>query len=154
MFTRPGRQLTVALAAAVVTVLAISSLAFAAGSTAPVLKTPGAGNNVKAGKIRLVVKDTSADARTYGVFVAINHHKKFDKYHELSSKCAVDKGCDFVQLKRWAHHPGLWTYTAKFNFPGYWAATSGRYFWQANHVGGSSRSGHVTSTIHSFLVVG
>ncbi|MGZ4231952.1 MAG: hypothetical protein ACXVEW_01990 [Solirubrobacteraceae bacterium] len=63
MFTRSGRQLTLALAAAVVTVLAISSLAFAAGSSAPVLKTPGAGKKVKAGKIRLVVKDTSADAR-------------------------------------------------------------------------------------------
>jgi hypothetical protein len=153
MFTRPGRKLTLALTAAAVTVLAISSLAFAAGSNAPVLKAPGAGKKVNPGKIRLVVRDTSADARKYGgVFVAINHHKKFDKYHELASKCAVDKGCDFVQLKRWAGHPGLWTYTAHFNFPGYWATTPGRYFWQANHVGGTSRSGHVVSAIHSFVV--
>lgn len=152
MFNRPGRRLTVALAAVVVIALAISGLAFAAGSNTPVLKTPGAGKKVKPGKIRLVVKDTSADARTYGVFVAINHHKKLDKFHELSSKCNVDKGCDFVQLKRWKGHPGLWTYTAHFNFPGYWATTAGKYFWQASHVGGNSPSDHVVSAIHSFVV--
>jgi hypothetical protein len=152
MFIRPGGRLTLALAAAVITVLAVSSLAFAAGSSAPVLKSPGAGKKVNPGKIRLVVKDTSADARTYGVFAAINHHKRFDKYHELSSKCSVDKGCDFVQLKRWKGHPGLWTYVAHFNFPGYWATTAGQYFWQANHVGGNSRSGHVVSAVHSFRV--
>jgi hypothetical protein len=152
MFTRPGRRLTLALAAVVATALAISSLAFAAGSSAPVLKTPGAGKKVNPGRIRLVVKDTSADARQYGVFVAINHHKKFDKYHELASNCDVAKGCDFVKLTRWKHHPGMWTYTAHFNFPGYWATTAGRYFWQANHVGGNNRSGHVTSAIHSFVV--
>ena len=152
MFHRPGRRLAMLLVVVLVGSLLAAAAAFAASSSGPVLKAPGAGKKVTPGKIRLVVKDTSADARQYGVFVAINHHKKFDKYHELASKCAVDKGCDFVQLKRWAHHPGLWTYTAHFNFAGYWATTPGQYFWQANHVGGSSTSGHVVSAIHSFRV--
>lgn len=153
MFHRPGRRLTLALLAAVVCALAGSAVAFAAGSGAPQLVKPGAGKQVKEGRIRLVVKDTSADARQFGVFVAINHHRKLDKNRELASSCNVDKGCDFAKLKRWAHHPGMWTYTAHFSFPGYWATTAGRYFWQANHVGGNSRSGHVTSAIHSFRVV-
>ena len=153
MFRRPGRRLPLALVAAVICALAVSAVAFAAGSGAPQLVKPGAGKQVGEGKIRLVVKDTSADARKYGVFVAINHHKKFDKHHELASSCNVDKGCDFAKLKRWAHHPGMWTYTAHFSFPGYWATTPGQYYWQANHVGGSGPSGHVTSAVHSFRVV-
>jgi hypothetical protein len=152
MFHRRGRRLTLALVATAICALAITAAAFAAGAGAPQLVTPGAGNTVKAGKIRLVVKDTSADARQFGVFAAINHRKNLNKFHQLASKCNVNKGCDFIELKRWSGHPGMWTYTARFNFPGYWATTAGRYYWQADHVGGTSPSGHVVSAIRSFRV--
>jgi hypothetical protein len=153
MIQRQGRRLTLALAAAVAAALVVAAVAIGASSDAPKLVKPGVGKNARMGKIRLVVKDTSSDARKFGgVFATINHRRQLNKFHQLKNCSKVTNGCDFVQLRRWAHHPGLWTYTAKYKFNGYWATTPGRYYWQADHVG-EGPGGHVTSAIRSFRVV-
>ncbi len=149
MLHRPGRRLTTVLAVALVTVFALTASAVAAGGGAPVLVKPG--KRVHGGHVRLVVKDTSADARKYHVFVTINHHKQLDKYHNLANCNKVTKGCDFLKLKAWRGHRGLWTTKARFKFNGYWATTPGTYFWQAQHVG-NGPGGLVTSKIKSFRV--
>lgn len=147
MFHRRGRRFTIALTIALVGVLAASAVALAAGGV-PTLIKPG--KRVHRGHIRLVVKDTSALARKYHVFVTINRHKQLDKSHHLANCKKVDKGCYFAELKKYKGHPGEWTWVSPFSFPGYWATTPGKYFWQAQHV--SSSGGLVVSKIKSFRV--
>jgi hypothetical protein len=137
-----------------VTVLALAAVAVAAGSLRPALGPPN-GKQLHAGMITIKVKDTAPGAQKYGVFVAIGRTHKTDKHGVLKHGCDVSKGCGFVELKRWRHHPGWWTYTAGFNFPGYWATTPGKYYWQAQHVDCVHfRSCLATSNIGSFRVVG
>jgi hypothetical protein len=105
MIQRQGRRLTLALAAVVAAALVVAAVAIGASSGAP--KLAGAGKNARMGKIRLVVKDTSSDARKFGgVFVTINHRRQLNKFHQLKNCSKVTNGCDFVQLRRWAHHRG------------------------------------------------
>ena len=64
--------------------------------------------------------------------------------------------CDFVALKPRKGHPGEWIYTTPFNFPGYWAVTPGKYYWQAEHVAPlcKAKGCEVVSKIRTFTVVG
>jgi hypothetical protein len=116
----------VSVVATLVTMLAVTSVALGAGSFRPSLGPPN-GRRVHTGTITLKVKDTEAGVLHVGVFVAISHTRRANKNGVLKS-CDVSKGCDFVGLKRWAHHPGWWIYTSAFNFPGYWATTPGKYY--------------------------
>jgi hypothetical protein len=136
------------LAIALMGALALSAVALAAGG-APVLVKPH--GKVHRGKVRLVVKDTSSDARRYHVFVTINRHRQFDRYHHLKDCVQVQKGCQFIELTRYKGHPGEWTATGHYDFPGYWATTPGKYYWQAQHVGNGT-GGLVVSKVGSFRI--
>jgi hypothetical protein len=119
---RPG-----VLAAVVAVVLAGAAVA-AAGGVAPSLLSPNH-THVGPGRIRLVVKVPLAAAR-HEVFVAINSHRRFDRFGHLKF-CASVIRCDFVKATPWKGHK--FSYVARFNFPGYWAVTPGRYYWQAHY---------------------
>ncbi len=144
----------VSVAAVLAMTLAGAGVAVAAGSLRPALGPPN-GKRVHAGRITLKVKDTEAGVLHVGVYVAIARTRKTDKNGLLKSKCDVSKGCDFVGLKRWRHHPGWWIYTSAFNFPGYWATTPGKYYWQAQNADCFHFSDCIAAShIGSFRVVG
>lgn len=154
-----GRRVVALAATALLSVLgAFAAAAEAAAGDAvarPALIAPRQGQQLHAGTIRLVVKDVSADASRFGVFVVISSRRRLGPYGRLASCSfsAADRGCDFLQLEPWARHPGMWVYTATFTYDGYWAVTPGRYFWQANNPG-RGPGGEVASPIGWFRVVG
>lgn len=147
----PRLRMGALVALALSCVLALGGVALAA-SRGPILKSPRQGQRVHAGHIRLVVYAPGAAA-------AVHH----DVFLELSTKRLVKHGtllspntctsCDFVTMKRWAHHRGYWIYTAPFNFPGYWAVTPGKYYWQIHYYLDRS-PWEVLSAIHAFRVTG
>jgi hypothetical protein len=134
--------------------IAFAGVASAAGG-GPALVTPKKGAHVGPGQIRLVVRDTGV-LSGFNVFVQISPKRKLNKYGDLANCNKVSKGCDFLGLKRYKGHAGEWVYTSSGpGFPGYWATTAGRYYWQAEHVDCSSPQAHgcnVTSRIGSFVV--
>lgn len=134
--------------------LAFGGVAVAAGSFRPTLESPN-GKHVRAGRVTLKAKDTEAGVLKVGVFVAISRSRKVDKQGELNHGCKPTAGCDFVALARWRHHPGWWIYVSGFDFPGYWAVTPGRYYWQAQNPDCFHfKSCFATSRVGSFRVVG
>jgi len=152
---RNVRRRTAALGAvALVCSLAFASVALAALPGAPSLVSPKGGAHLRPGRITLVVHDTNV-IKGFHEFVQISKHRKLNKFGNLADCNAVSKGCDFVELKPRKGHPGQWTYTSHFSFPGYWAVTPGTYYWQADHIDCSvtgADSCHVTSKIGSFHV--
>jgi hypothetical protein len=139
---------------AVVCALGFSAVASAAGG-GPVLVSPKKGAHVGPGGIRLIVRDTAVPSG-FNVFVQISHQRKLNKFGDLAACNAVGHGCDFLALKHYRGHSGEWIYTSpSVGFPGFWATTPGRYYWQADHVNcfvTERDSCHVTSHIGSFVV--
>lgn len=152
-----------ALAVAVVCALALAGGAVASNFTPPKLKSPHPGGHVTIGHIALKVYDPGLSGVSSDVFLAISKKRSVDKNGFLKGTCNVDKGCDFVEMKRWKHHAGWWIYTPpSYSFPGFWATTQGKYYWQARHVPPACGNGHgglapgceLVSKIQTFHVVG
>ena len=114
------------LGAALALLLAVAGAAIASG-TAPTLLSPNH-KHVAQGRIRLVVNVPLKPAR-HGVFVAITPARTLDKSGHL--KPCFHNRCDFVGPTHWRGN--LYSSVAKFNFPGYWAVTPGKYYWQAHY---------------------
>ena len=114
------------LGATLALLLALAGAAFA-GGTAPTLLSPNH-KHVGPGRIRLVV-NIPLRAANHGVFVAVTPQRKLDKFGHLKA-CFVNR-CDFVGPTHWKG--SLYSYVAKFNFPGYWSVTPGKYYWQAHY---------------------
>ena len=112
---------------AVVTFLVIAAAAIAAGTVAPTLLSPNHGH-VAPGRIRLVV-EVPLQAARHGVFINIATARKLDKEGHL--KECFGRSCDFVGPTHWKGNK--YSYVAQFNFPGYWAVTPGKYYWQAHY---------------------
>lgn len=115
-----------------------------ASSPAPRLLSPN-GKSVQPGAIKVTV-DIPLTPVKHGVFIAIQPNRKLKGGH-LSGLCS--KRCDFVTPKHVRGHK--WAYTAKYNFPGYWAVTPGKYYWQA-HYYAKGFTGVYYSKIGSFTV--
>ena len=116
-------------ASAVGTVLALALTGVASASgPAPTLGSPN-GKSVSPGAIKLVVTIPLTPHKK-GVFIAISPTRTSKGGH-LTAKCNVTKGCDFVAPKHLKGHK--WVYVAKYNFPGYWAVTPGKYYWQVHY---------------------
>jgi hypothetical protein len=127
--------------------LGVAAIASAA-APAPKLVSPK--GKVAPGRIRLVVKDPAA-SKAYPVYVQIERHRKLDKYGHLKRCTNSSKGCDFTQLDRGAH--GVWSLkVAAESFPGWWATTPGKYYWNAEHVDCGFKGCEDVSTIGSFIV--
>jgi hypothetical protein len=140
---------------ALVGIIASGAMALASNSTRPTLKAPHKGQAVHAGTIRLVVYEPGLTDSS--LYVAIRRQRKLDRNGYLAhNPCDVSKGCDFITLQHWHGHRGYWVYTAGVSFPGYWATTPGRYYWQASIVAPScqAKGCEIASAIHTFKVVG
>jgi hypothetical protein len=116
-----------ALATALAIVLAMAATAIAAAGVAPTLLAPN-GKHVAPGHIRLVV-GVPLKAASHGVFITIANKRNLDKYGHLK-ECGINR-CDFVGPKHWKGNK--YSYVATFNYPGYWAVTPGKYYWQAHY---------------------
>jgi hypothetical protein len=149
------RRTTMVLVIALVCAMAIAAVAAASPFSPPIQKSPGNHHTVHAGVVTLIVKDPGVPKDVRPVYATIDPRRALNKYGELKElKCAG--GCDFVALHPWKGHPGFWIYKSQFNFPGYWAVTPGKYFWQAVHVAPlcQAKGCSVVSPIHWFRVVG
>jgi hypothetical protein len=155
MLAPAGRRGPMLCALLVVTVLAASATAFASAGSSPVLKSPRNGQAVRTGAITLIVEDPDVPAHVRPVYAQISRQRKLDKYGHLVSCIDSAHGCEFVALHPWKHHPGYWIYTTNANFPGYWAVTPGKYYWQTQHVAPLCQAPgcEVASAIHWFRVV-
>lgn len=158
MFQRLGRPVWMTLAVMLVGSLVTAAVALAASFSKPVLKSPGNGKSVHAGHILLKVNvnfpsQLPGDERH--IFVAIGPTRK--AVERLIINKPAPKGCGerctFVELNR--AKPGVFTYRAKFIFPGIWNETPGKYFWQAQYTAPLCQAPHceVISAMHSFRVV-
>jgi hypothetical protein len=122
------RRLAIVLAAVGVCAVGFSGVALAAGS-APTLVSPHHGQRVNPGKIRLIVSSPGLP-----VFAQITRRRKLNKSGHLAQCLALKKGCDFVELLPWKHHPHKYIWVSSgADFPGFWATTPGRYYWQAHY---------------------
>jgi hypothetical protein len=113
--------------AAALTMALVVTAAGAAGGVAPKLLSPNH-KHVAPGHIKLVV-DIPVRPNRDGVFIAVSPKHKLDKAGHLK-ECSGNR-CDFVSPKHAKGHK--YTYVAKFNFPGYWAVTPGKYYWQVHY---------------------
>jgi hypothetical protein len=116
-----------AAAVALATLLAVAGTAIAAGGVAPALLSPNH-KHVAPGHIRLVVEVPLKPAKR-GVFIAIAPKKSLDRDGHM--KDCGSKRCDFVGPTHWKGDK--YSYVARFDFPGYWAVTPGKYYWQAHY---------------------
>jgi hypothetical protein len=146
----------VAFALAVVCLLAVSATAVASGFSAPILRAPGNGKAVHAGTVTLIVNDPGVPNDVRPVYVTISDKRSLDKYGHLKMAKHCSSRCDFLALHPWKGHKGLWITKTQFNFPGYWAVTPGKYYWQASHVAPlcEAKGCSVVSAIHTFHIVG
>jgi hypothetical protein len=101
-----------------------AAVALAAGSAfTPKLRSPN-GKHVSRGQIQLTAK--IKDAKT--VYVWVTRKRKL-KHGKLVQCTKSSKGCLVSTMK----HKGAdkWVYKApKYDFPGWWATTPGKYYWQ------------------------
>jgi hypothetical protein len=142
------------LAGVLVVSLVAAAVALAASFPRPALKSPGNGKSVHAGHIVLRV-NVHLPAGEHALYAAIGPTRK--AVSRLILLKPAPKGCgakctfiSFRQVK-----PGVWTYKAKFTFPGVWNETPGKYFWQAQYTAPLCQAPHceVLGAMHSFRVV-
>jgi hypothetical protein len=141
---------------ALAVLLAGAAVAWGSPFSHPVLKSPGKGKRVHAGVITLIVKDPGVPKDVRPVYVTISNKKSLNRFHRLTTYKTCGSRCDFVALAPRKGHAGEWIYKTPFNFPGYWAVTPGKYYWQAEHVAPlcKAKGCEVVSKIHAFTVVG
>jgi hypothetical protein len=135
-------------------VLGGTAVAVASSFSAPILRSPHQGAHVAAGVVTLTVEDPGVPASVGPVYATISPKRTLDKNGYLKTARGCSGRCDFVKLHHWKGHPGMWIYKSTYNFPGYWAVTPGRYYWQANHVAElcQAKGCEVVSKIHAFFV--
>ena len=158
MFHRLGRTVSIVLAVVLVGSLVAAAVALAASFSKPVLKAPGNGKSVHAGHILLKVNvnfPSQLPRSERHIFVAIGPTRKAVSRQIIDKPAPKGCGerCTFVELTR--AKPGVFTYRAKFDFPGIWNETPGKYFWQAQYTAPLCQAPHceVISAMHSFRVV-
>jgi hypothetical protein len=137
--------------AAVLTAVSLVALVTTAAAVAAVSVSLGSpnGKHVKHGHIKVVVAVHGSSGGN--LYVLIAGRKQVNAGH-LNATCNVTAACDTLKLHPWRGHPGKWIYTGRwFTFPGYWASSKGKRFWQAEYFcpGTSCQS---WSNIGSFTV--
>jgi hypothetical protein len=154
MFHRPGRRLSIVLAVVLVGSLVAAAVAVAASFPRPVLKSPGNGKTVHAGRIVLRV-NVHLPRGEHSLYAAIGPSRKAVARGILLKP--FPKGCNsrctFIKFRQ--VKPGVFTYKAQFDFPGIWNETPGKYYWQAQYTAPLCQAPHceVISAMHSFRVV-
>ena len=116
-------------AASVGCALGLSSVALAAGSLAPQLRSPTHGKSVAAGHVKFTVYvPDPADAINGHIFLDLSP-KRIVKGGLLRPPSHCGFHCDIATMKR-VGHSHLYTYVDPYNFTGNWQDTPGKYYWQ------------------------
>ena len=134
----------------VTTTLAVAVLApGAAGAASPTQISPRSGALLALGsQPSFKVRDGSAAARRYGVFIRISTSKRRRANGDLRSTSIGT----FAKMRRRA---SVFSYTPKdYSFPTWFMARAGTYYWQAYRIDCSTgnSSCHVHTRIRSFRV--
>src|SRR5947209_13585438 len=128
------------LTAAAVAMLVPAGVALASNSTPPKPLSPANGGTQRSGKVALVVSDPGLSGPlATPIFLAVSDKRSLDRHGHLTTSKHCNSRCDFQEMVRWKGHPGMWTYRAPYNSPGYWGLTPGTYFWQVYHFVPSCR---------------
>jgi hypothetical protein len=119
----------------------------AAGAAAPKLITPKAGATVAIGsRPAFKVRDGSAAAKKYKIFITISTTRKTTKDGDLK-RTSVGT---FTGTKR---NGDVFTYKPPaYDFPTWFLARAGTYYWQAYRIDCAVEGCHVQSKIRSFKV--
>jgi hypothetical protein len=143
------------LGALLAALLALAALVPAANAaTGPRPLAPVQGKVFDTGAfVTFKVKDASAAARRYGIFMVIAN-RRVVRHGQLQQSKKGKPGF-FAQMKRRKH--GVYTYTPpiSYAFPGWFMVTPTVYYWQAHHIDcGASATGncYVVGGIRHFRV--
>ena len=119
----------------------------AAGARSPAQIAPKSGSVLTAGsQPTFKVRDTSASARKYGVFVTVSTSKRLTRTGDLKK---TDIGT-FAKMKR---RGSVFSYkTPVFTFPTWFMVRPGTYYWQAFRIDCSVKGCHVHTKVRSFKV--
>lgn len=120
-----------------------------AANAAPQLLAPGAGKTLRRGTQPMFkVRDNSANARRYKIFMTIATKKRTNRYGELKRTRAAGT---FTRMD--GNGRGGWTYKPPaYTFPSWFMERPGTYYWQAFHIDCRVKGCHVLSRIRSFKV--
>jgi hypothetical protein len=100
-------------------------------------------------KVTFKVRDTSANARKYGIFLTVADRKQLK--NGVLQRSAKNHPGTFAEMKR--HRGGIYTYTLpKYDFPGWIMVTPRKYFWQAHHIDCAVKGCEVGGGIRTFTV--
>jgi hypothetical protein len=125
MFTKGRAAVVMFVLAGIAAAGAAVALASGGSQFVPKLGSPN-GKHVSPGRIHMTAK--AAGAKTVFLWVSRKHKLKHGNLVQCTD---ATKGCLVTKMKRWKHHKNGWTYTAQAGgFPGFWATTSGKYYWQ------------------------
>jgi len=119
----------------------------AASAASPTQIAPKSGSVLTAGsQPTFKVRDASASARRYGVFVTVSTSKKLTARGDLKK---TDIGT-FAKMKR---RGSVFSYkTPLYSFPTWFMVRAGTYYWQAFRIDCSVKGCHVHTKVRSFKV--
>lgn len=147
---RPFRVLVGMALAAALLLAVLAPSAHAASGPRPL--SPKQGKVVSSGAfLTFKVKDTSAAARKYHVWLTIANRKRTK--HGVLQGSANGKPGNFAKMKRRKHGVYTWT-TPNFDFTGWFMVTPDVYYWQAFHIdcGTVAKTCDVAGAIRHFRV--
>ena len=132
--------------------LLLTALAPAASAAGPRPLSPKQGKAFSVGAfLTFKVRDHSAAARKYGIFMVVANRKRVK--HGQLQRGKSDAPGDFAKMKRRKH--GIYTYTPeRYTFPSWYMQRPDVYYWQAHHIdcGSSASNCYVVGAIRHFRV--
>lgn len=145
--TRARRPVLALLAMLVTGMLLLASAQ--AATAAPQMLAPGNGKQLAVGsQPTFKIRDTSGNARRYGIFMTISRSKKLDKDGDLVQS---KDGSTFSRMGRKGKY-GFTYKLPKYSFPTWIMQAPGKYYWQAYHIDCTVKGCHVHSKVRSFKV--
>jgi len=141
---KPHRGTLPALLIATALVLGLAAPA-TAGSPAQI--APKSGSTLTAGsQPTFKIRDASASARRYGVFITVSTSKALTRRGDLKK---TNIGT-FAKMKR---RGSVYSYkTPLYSFPTWFMVRPGTYYWQAFRIDCSVKGCHVHTKVRSFKV--
>jgi hypothetical protein len=145
--TLPGARRTTALLAVGAGLALAAATPTVANAAGPTLLKPKAGATLAIGsQPAFKVRDASAQARQYKVFITISTTKKTKRNGDL-------KQTDIGTFAGTTRKRDVYTYKAPaYSFPTWFMQRAGTYYWQAFHIDCAVKGCHVHSKVRSFKV--
>jgi hypothetical protein len=147
------RRLVVALTAVSICAIVFSSVALAASSLAPQLRSPKQGASVHRSHVKLTVYVPDPSNAINGHIFLNIANKRVIKHGELQIGKHCGFHCDIATMKRVKGSKHLYSYVDPYHFPGNWQDTDGKYYWQAFYYP-KNGVGILPSRVGSFRIVG